>query len=79
MTSYHPQRHIRELERVIRPHGLTIRRGRGHPHIIDAAGRRLTPVSCSPTDAHAAIEETLRRLVRLGALPAELRRRSATR
>jgi hypothetical protein len=75
MGRHHPVRHIKELERLLRPYNLTIRRGRGHPQIIDATGRRLTPVSSSPSDDHAAIEETLKRLVRLGAMPAETLRR----
>jgi hypothetical protein len=74
MSRYHPTRHIRELERAIRPHGLRIERGRGHPRIVAADGRFLTPVSSSPSDTHACAEETLRRLIRLGAIPAEARR-----
>jgi hypothetical protein len=69
------QRHLRDLERRIRPFGLSIVRGRGHPRILDADGRFLTPVSNSPTDPHACALATLRRLVRLGAVPAETLRR----
>jgi hypothetical protein len=69
MSRYHPTRHIRELERAIRPHGLRIERGRSHPRIVDADGRFLTPISSSPTDTHAAKAETIRRLIRLGVRP----------
>ncbi|MFL5760629.1 MAG: hypothetical protein ACJ789_12955 [Thermomicrobiales bacterium] len=39
MSRYHPAPHIKELKRTISPHGLTIVRGRGHPQVVDAAGR----------------------------------------
>jgi hypothetical protein len=75
MGRHHPARHIKELERLLRPHGLTIRHGRSHPRIVAADGRFLTPISSSPTDTHAAKAETIRRLIRLGVLPAGTLRR----
>jgi hypothetical protein len=69
------QRHLKELQRTIRPFGLAVVRGTSHLRIVDRSGRFLTPVSNSPTCAHAAKEETIRRLIRLGALPADALRR----
>ena len=61
------------LSELLRKYNLELEAGRTHHRVVTRQGKYITSVSSSPSDPHFG-NQTVRTLVRMGALPAEAKK-----